>query len=73
MPYPQAATECGACGRMRESVIVPPPITESARPEAYRNPVPPLMQRVTTNDGLTVGVVILIALIITYVRLNYGL
>ncbi len=71
MPYVRAADECGACGRARDPLIVPPPVVEAARPETYRKASPPSVLRVTSNDGLTIAVAVLIALVITYLRLFY--
>lgn len=72
MPYPGAAAECGACGRVRDPLITPPPIVEAARPETYRQAAPPSVLRVTPNDGLTIAVAILVALAITAIRLYFG-
>lgn len=73
MPYPNAASECGACGRTRDPLIVAPPVVEAARAETYQRAVPPSVLKVTPSDGLTIAVAILIALSVIYLRLHFGL
>lgn len=69
MPYPHTATECSACGRTRDPLIVPPPIVDAARIETYRRAVPPSLLKVTVNDTVTIIAAFAIALIITMLRL----
>lgn len=73
MPYVGAASECGACGRAREPLIIPPPVVEAARPETYAKSVPPSVLRFTPSDGLIVATAVLIALVVIYLRLYFGL
>ena len=80
MPYLQSVSECSACGRARDPVIVAPPVVAAARAETYqRKPnetiFPPKATftswiETPSRDRLTVAIAILIALIITWLRFN---